>query len=95
MIKHHIFNKFRGSSSKSQKYRDFFKTHRIDVDQYTVEIPESIHNDLIHRAGNNWTTRWKQWIDANPDASTKEVYQFGGQLMDEYGLSGLKIVPYR
>lgn len=94
-VKHHLFNKFRGNSPGSQKYRDFFAKHGIDVDQYSVEIPEAMHQKLIHGSGNNWTTRWKQWIDAHPDATTPEVYQFAGQLMDEYGLSGLPIVPYR
>jgi hypothetical protein len=94
-IRHHLFNKFRGASPTSQKYRDFFAKHGIDVDRFTVEIPESMHQKLIHRAGNNWTTRWKQWIDANPNATTKDVYQFAGRMMDEYGVSGLQIVPYR
>ena len=94
-IRHHLFNKFRGSSPQSQKYRDFFKKHNISVDDFTVEIPEGMHRSFIHRAGNNWTTRWKAWIDANPNATTTEVYQFAGQLMDEYGLSGLPIIPYR
>lgn len=94
-IKHHIFNKFRGFSPASQKYRDFFKKHGIDVDKYTVEIPEKMHTEFIHGRENNWTTRWKQWIDVNPNATTTEVYQFGGTLMDEYGLSGLPLVPYK
>jgi hypothetical protein len=94
-VKHHIFNKFRGNSPKSQKYRDFFKKHGINVDDYAVEIPEIESRKLIHVAGNNWTTRWKNWIDDNPNATTSEVYQFGGYLMDQYGLSGLPIIPYK
>ena len=94
-IRHHIFNKFRGGSAGSQKYRDFFSKHGIDVDRYAVEIPETVHRKFIHTAGKNWTTRWKEWIDLNPNATTTEVYQFAGQLMDEYGLSALPIVPYR
>src|SRR5205085_1073104 len=78
MIRHHIFNKFRGTSAASQKYREFFAQHEIDVDEFTVEIPESMHQKFIHAAGRNWTTRWKLWIDANPNATTKEVYQFAG-----------------
>ena len=55
-----------------------------------------MHQKFIHRAGNNWTTRWKEWIDQNPNATTKEVYQFAGKLIDEYGLSGnVGIVPYK
>ena len=59
-----------------------------------VEIPEAMHKKWIHRLGDNWTTRWKDWIDANPDATTREVYQFAGQLMDEYGLVGEAIIKY-
>jgi hypothetical protein len=95
MIKHHIFNKFRGASPKSAKYRKFFKKHRINIDAYTVEIPEYFHIKDIHKLNKNWTTRWKRWIDLNPNATTKEVYQFAGSLMDEYGLSHLPIVPYK
>jgi len=94
-VKHHIFNKFRGASPSSQKYRDFFRRRGIDVDRYTVEIPEKMHQEFIHRAEGNWTTRWKEWIDAHPNATATEVYQFAGQMMDEYGLSGLPLVPYR
>ena len=36
----------------------------------------------------------RQWIFDNPDATSKEIYQFAGQLMDEFGLSDLPIVPY-
>lgn len=94
LIKHHIFNKFRGKSPKSQKYRDFFAEHGIPVDKWSVEIPESMHKTWIHGAGRNWTTQWKRWIDANPSATTREVYQRAGKMMDDYGLSGLAMVHY-
>lgn len=93
-VKHHVFNKFRGNSPKSQKYRDFFEKHGIKVDDFTVEMPETFHKGWIHKAGQNWTTKWKKWIDANPNASTKEVYQQAGRMMDEYGISDLPLVPY-
>ena len=82
------------SLTSPQVYRDFFKKHGIDVDKFTVKIPESLHKQ-VHAAGRNWTTRWKRWIDANPNATTKEVYQHGGRLMDEYGLSRFPLVPYK
>lgn len=94
-IKHHIFNKFRGSSPNSQYYRDFYKKHGINVDDFTVKMPEAFHKQWIHRAGNNWTTKWKRWIDANPNATTTEVYQQAGKMMDEYGINHLPLVPYR
>lgn len=94
-VKHHIFNKFRGQSEKSQKYREFFKKHGVEVDSYSVQITESMHKYKIHQARNNWTTRWKNWIDQNPNATTKEVYQFAGKLMDEYNISHVPIKPYK
>lgn len=51
--------------------------------------------DKIHVARNDWTRKWKEWIDINPHAKTKEVYQFAGRLMDEYNVSHLPLVKYR
>ena len=94
-VKHHIFNKFRGESEKSQKYREFFKNHNINIDAYTVEITESLHKKYIHAANNNWTSKWKIWINNNPNASTKEVYQYAGKLMDEHNISHVPIIKYK
>lgn len=95
MVRHHVFNKFRGESIQSQKYREFFKKHNIDVDKFTIEIPATMHINKIHAANNNWTMKWKQWIDKNPDAKTTEVYQFAGKLMYEYGVNHVPLIPYR
>lgn len=94
LVKHHIFPVFRGNSPKSQRYRDFFKLHNISVHNYTVKVPDDYHRQVIHGAGNNWVTRWKEWIDANPDATTLQVYQFGVRLTDEYKIGSLPYVPY-
>ncbi len=95
MVKHHIFNVFRGNSAKSQKYRDFFKKHNIDLDSYCVEISQHRHVSEIHALKNNWTTQWKLWIDAHPDATTREVYQQAGVMMDRYGISSVPLTKYR
>lgn len=84
-----------GNSSATAKYRDFFAKHGIDVDDFAVEVTEGTHQRLIHRKGQNWTSVWKKWIDENPNATTKQVYQQAGRMMDDYGLSGLRIGPYR
>ena len=36
----------------------------------------------------------KKWIDANPNATTKEVYQQAGRMMDEYGIDHVPLVRY-
>jgi hypothetical protein len=95
-VKHHVFNKFRGSSPGSQHYRDFFAMHGIKVDDWTLAIPKPVHTEWVHRAGNNWTTTWKQWIDANPNATTPEVWQQAGRMVDDYGLAQyMPFVRYR
>jgi hypothetical protein len=94
MIKHHVFNVFRGEKPETQKYRDFFKKHKINVHDYCIEIPATIHTISIH-GKTNWTGRWRSWIDANPNATTKEVYQFAGKLMDEYGVAHVPLKKYK
>ena len=34
------------------------------------------------------------FIDNNPSATAKDVFQLAGKMMDDYGLSGLRIHPY-
>lgn len=92
--KHHIFNMFRGKSPKSQKYRDFFKKHNIILDDHTVKLTKWKHTQ-VHQAGNNWTTQWKRWIDANPNATTKQVYQQAGRMMDAHDIAHIPIVSYK
>ncbi len=91
-VSHHIFNAFRGPAAA--RYRQFFKSRGINVDLYTVKIPESLHK-YLHRAGNNWTTTWKKWIDEHPNATAKDVYQQAGKMMDEAGLSSQKILKHK
>jgi RHS repeat-associated protein len=91
-VSHHIFNAFRGTAAT--KYRNFFKNLGIEVDKHTVKIPESLHK-FLHRAGNNWTTQWKNWIDANPNATAKDVFQQAGKMMDETGINKLPISTHK
>ncbi len=94
LVEHHIFNAFRGSSSASQKYRDFFKNLNIKVNEHAILIPESLHK-YLHRAGSNWTTQWKNWIDENPNATSKDVYQQAGKMMDDAGVNKVPIKKYK
>ncbi|MGG4417141.1 DUF2380 domain-containing protein [Brevibacillus agri] len=90
---HHIFPKFRGND----KYAKFFKEKGINVDDFTVTLAhgkDSHHLKFIHGQG-KWNETWKAWIDANPNATAKEIFQQAGKMMDEYGLSGIRIHPYK
>ncbi|WP_437874700.1 RHS repeat-associated core domain-containing protein [Sorangium sp. So ce513] len=89
--RHHIF---------PQKFKSFFQARGIDIDKFTVEISRGHHLNSVHGRGDmvmpgRYNQRWVEFIEANPNATAKEIYQFGGRLMDEYGLGGLPIVPYR
>jgi hypothetical protein len=57
MVKHHVFNKLRGNRVKSQKYRDFFNKHQIDIDFYTLEGAE----DFTGRRGGTRTPSPQFW----------------------------------
>ena len=88
---------FRGTSGAGQKYRDFFQNLGISPnirDQYTVKLPQKLHTWLHSPNGFNWNQKWKDWIDANPNATAKEVYQFAGQLMDKAGIASQPITAY-
>lgn len=41
-----------------------------------------------------WNARWAEWMSNNPGATARDIYQFGGKLMDEFGISHLPLVPY-
>ena len=91
---HHIIPAFRG---KSKKYADFIKKLGIDVNQFTITISGGkggMHMNFIHGKG-KWNQKWMDFIDNNPNATAKDVFQFAGKMMDDYGLSGLTIHPYR
>ena len=91
---HHIIPKFRG---KSKKYTEFIAKRGIDVDEFTVTVAHgkaSHHLKFIHGQG-KWNKKWIEWLNNNPDATVKDIYQFAGKMMDEFGLSGLDIHPYR
>jgi RHS repeat-associated protein len=90
LMDHHIF---------PQQFRKFFQGKGVDIDQFTVRIGETTHLKGVHGRGlgnmpGRWNARWSEFIDANPGATPKDIYQFAGRLMDEFGLSGLPIAPY-
>lgn len=90
---HHIIPAFRG---KSKPYADFISARGIDVDQYTITVDAGkggMHMNIIHGKG-GWNQKWMDFIDNNPNATAKDIYQFAGKMMDDYGLSGYTIHPY-
>ena len=77
-----------------------------NIHDYTVEVDSAFHLRGVHgnssifgpnnilTPADNWNQRWDIFMNANTRATKLEIYQFAGSLMDEFGLSGLPIVPY-
>ena len=91
---HHLF---------PQKFRSDFANAGVDIDQFTVTVDHNwTHLRGIHGKGlpaqgmpGRWNQRWADFFEANPNATATDIYQFGGSLMDEFGLSGLPVHPYK
>ena len=47
----------------------------------------------IHGKG-DWNPLWMEWIDNHPDATAKDIFQFAGKMMDEFGLGGYEMHPF-
>lgn len=85
-----------------QKFRPFFESKGINIDDFTVSIPHrTTHLRGVHGRGmplqgmpGRWNPRWAEWIDANPNASPLDVFQQTGRMMDDFGLGGNSIHPY-
>lgn len=65
-----------------------------------MTLSESVHQRGVHGNGignmpGRWNQQWEEWIQANPNATAKDVYQQLGRMMDDYGLGGSRIHPYR
>ncbi len=91
---HHLIPAFRG---KSKPYADFIKQRGINVDDFTITVSSGKggqHMNFIHGKG-KWNQKWMGFIDNNPNATAKDIYQFTGKMMDDYGLSGYPIHSYK
>ncbi len=90
---HHIF---------PQQFRGWFEQQGIeDIDHFTVTVDQNTtHLRAIHGAGNldqmpgRWNAQWADFIRNNQNASSLEVYQQAGRMMDSFGIGHLPIHPY-
>jgi hypothetical protein len=92
MADHHIF---------PQQFKKYFSDRSINIDLHTVSVPhQTTHLRGLHGKGygnmpGGWNQRWKTFIEATPNATSKDIYQFAGQLMDEYGINNLRLHGYK
>jgi hypothetical protein len=90
MMDHHLF---------PRQFKEFFSSRGINIDAHTVSLGDVSHLKGVHGNGlgdmpGKWNPQWAQWIEANPNATAKDVYQQLGIMMDRYHLNDLPIHPY-
>ena len=76
-----------------QQFRDFFERAGLNIDEATVELPQSIHQ-AAHDVG--WNEQWQEFFDSNPQATASEIVSQANSRMREYGLDQyvLGVGPY-
>jgi hypothetical protein len=84
-----------------RQFKDFFSKRGINIDDFTITVEERFtHLRGIHGRGNDgqfpgqWNQRWQEFIDNNPEATAKDIYNFAGSLLDEFNLGHLPIHPH-
>ena len=91
---HHVF---------PQEFREWFAGggRNIDIDKFMVELPENVHLDQLHaqnidtsagpmnfKPGGIWNENWRQFIDANQNATAGQVMEFGRTMCVGFGIAG-------
>ena len=95
--KHHIY---------PQAHRDWFAKRGIDIDKHTIPLERGTHLGGTHGKGGfvgpgnkklpgKWNKQWNDFIKNNPNATSKDIYQQGGRMMDDFGFNKLPIGPYK
>jgi uncharacterized lipoprotein (TIGR02269 family) len=67
----------------------------VEIHNFSMVIPEHVHR-RIHGAGASgglWNNAWREFRDANRNATQEEIYRHAGKLLYEFELMG-PIVPY-
>lgn len=77
-VKHHIF-------PQAKEFVEFFKG-KVDIDKWAVRLDEALHHDLHGYKGGVWNQRWREFMQKNPNASAREIYEFAANLIDEFEL---------
>jgi RHS repeat-associated protein len=81
------------------QFRSFFGKAGINIDDHAITLSQSVHLRGVHGSGfanmpGRWNKQWAAWIEANPNATDKEIYQQLGRMMDDFGIGGARVHPY-
>lgn len=70
--------------------RGYFDNAGIDVDDYTIVLPKSVHDGLHQGKGTGpggpWIRDWKNFFAKNPGAGKSEILQHADDMMGKYGI---------
>jgi hypothetical protein len=78
------------------KIQQWIAKRGIAIDEYVLELSEGEHQ-AVHIAGKNWpgwNDHWKAFMEANPNASEQDIFEFAGRLMDKYKISEAPLKTY-
>jgi Predicted lipoprotein of unknown function (DUF2380) len=66
-----------------------FKALGINVDDYLMHMSELEHRDLHGRGvdWHDWNPQWERFLNANPNATREQVFDFANKLLKERGLN--------
>lgn len=76
-----------------QQFRKFFERAGVNIDEATVELPQSIHQ-AAHDEG--WNAEWQKFINLYPNATEDEITAYAGRMMWAFGLDeyAMGVGPY-
>jgi len=87
--KHHIF-------PQARDLAEWFRTQGVRIHDYTMPIPRDLHRRIHGNdgRGGEWNKAWRQFREANRQASPEEIYKHAGELIYRFQLLGSPIRPY-
>jgi uncharacterized lipoprotein (TIGR02269 family) len=87
-VRHHIF-------PRARDLAEWFRERGVEIHNFSMVIPEHVHR-RIHREGERgglWNNAWRQFKNANENATREEIYRQAGKMIYEFELTG-PVVPY-
>jgi uncharacterized lipoprotein (TIGR02269 family) len=89
VVKHHLF-------PQAREFREWFMRAGINVHDWTMLIPESVHRQIHSGTGSGglWNTAWRTYMEANRDPPGRDVMiRHALELAFRYHMVG-PLVPY-
>ena len=80
---HHLF-------PQAREFRAFFRSAGIDINKFTVKMTQAAHRllpDGLHTAaGGNWNKVWREFKEANPNATAQQIWDQLEKMLKDFGI---------